>query len=540
MATVLAKYGFGQALDRMRLWEHAHIRRGLSRIGEPHVAHLTGAQRLRLALQELGPTFIKLGQVLSTRPDLVPQDIVQELEYLQNRVASFPSQIAREIIETELGRLINELFATFEDEPLASASLSQVHRATFKDGRDVVVKVQRPGIITTIRVDLEIMHTLATLMENHIPEARLANPVGIVREFSEDLKRELNFRAEANNMLRFTKNFRDDPGVHVPRAYPELCTRRVLVMEYIHGISISDRETLLAEGYDLSLIARREAEVLFRSTLEHGFFHADPHPGNIFILPDNVVCLLDFGMMGTLSSRERDTIARMVYNIATLDEKGTARMLMELSHSTGAVNEDQLEIEVSSIMQQFAYQPISEFRLGDILRGELQILRTYRLSFPTNLVWLLKAIATSEDTVRRLVPEFNMMEFATPFTKKLLAHRLNPLRHARDFTSSAMDLLDLFKDLPYQTSEIIDQLREGRFKMEIEHAGLDPMRETLNRVSNRIAVSIVLAALVMGSSLIVFAELPPRVSDIPVIGLVGYIVSVVLGLWLVISILRGR
>ena len=536
---VLVKYGFGQLLDEIRLWEHMNIQRRVLHHNGRDFAHLTRDQRVRLALEELGPTFVKLGQLLSTRPDLVPHELISELEQLQNHVAPFPSKVARDIVQSELGRSLEEVFASFEDEPVAAASLSQVHHATLKEGETVAVKIQRPGIEDLIEVDLEIMHTLATLMENHLDAVRLINPVELAREFSNHIKKELSFRAEANNMVRYAHNFADNPHIHIPEVYLEMCTERVLVMEYICGINISEIEKLVVEGYDLSLIASRGAEIALKSTLEYGFFHADPHPGNILILPDNAICLLDFGMMGTLSPHDRDSLVKLADNIINRDAKGATRALLELAQRQGVVHTEELEMDVSNLIQEYAYLQLRELRLGDVLNQLLQLLRTHGLRFPTHLVWLLKAIATVENIARQLDPYFNMAQYAEPYAQRLLIRRLSPLQHIRELRTTAMELLDSAKELPYETRDILRQLKDGQLKIEFEHVGLEPMRRTMNRISNRMTIAIILAALLVGSSLLVLSGLPPLVSGIPVIGLTGYLIAGVLCIWLVVSILRS-
>ena len=533
------KYGYGQMLDQMRLWEQLNIERRIFHRKGRRYEHLTTAQRVPLALEELGPTFIKLGQVLSTRPDLVPQEYIRELEKLQNRVAPFHSQIARDVAQTELGRPLDQVFGSFEDEPIAAASLSQVHRATLMNGKEVIVKIQRPRIVKQIEGDLEIMLSLATLMERYVEDARLFNPVGIVREFSANMKRELNFRTEANNVSRFANNFAGDPQIHVPEIYPELCTPRILVMEYIQGINVSEIERLIAEGYDLPLIARRGVDISFKSTIEHGFFHADPHPGNTFILPGNVICMLDFGMMGTLSNRERDSLSKVAYNLVKRDEKGTTRALLEVTEAQSSVNTESLERDVSNLIRDYAYMPLRDISLGDLLRQLQQLIRTHRLRIPKNMIWLLKSAATTEDVMRKLDPTINLIEHGTPYAQRLVRRRFNPLSQARSLSFAAMDFLELAKEWPNDAKDILQQLKTGRIKIEFEHVGLESTRRTVRRSSNHIAIAIVIAALLVGASLIVHAGLSPSVSGIPVIGLTGYIIAGVLGIWLIVSMLRS-
>jgi ubiquinone biosynthesis protein len=538
---VLVKYGFGELLDRLRLWEHANIERHIHilRRADRELAHLSLPERVRLALEELGPTFVKLGQVLSTRPDLVPQEFIIELEKLQSNVTPIPSNVALDTVRSELGRPIEEIFASFEEEPVAAASLAQVHRAVLKGGNVVAVKVLRPGVEDVIEADLEIMHNLASLAERYIDEARLMDAVGIADEFSSNLKKELDLRLEANNIRRSAYNFADDPTIHVPEVYPEHCTRRLLVMEYIEGINVSEAKRLVAEGYDLRLIARRGVDIALKSTFEQGFFHADPHPGNIFILPDNVICLLDYGMMGTISSRQRESMARLAAGIINRDEKGMTRSLEGLVAAQGPVDVEKLEADMSNLAQQYDYLPLSEIRFGTLLNELLSLLVHHRLRLQAHLVWLVKAIATIEDVAHNMDANFDMIECARPYVQRILRRRVNPIRQVRELYLPALDLVDLVKELPYAARDIIRQLREGRLKIEYEHVGLEPARHTLDQAANRLALAIVLAALVIGSSLIVLSRVPPLVADISVIGIIGYAIAWGLGLWLVLSILRS-
>ena len=539
VAQVLAKYGFGELLDRLRLWEHANIERRILRRRGREFAHLSRPERLRLALEEMGPTFVKLGQVLSTRPDLIPQEYIVELEKLQSNVASIPFDTARQTVESELGRPITEVFASFEDEPVAAASLAQVHRATLKSGDVVAVKIQRPGAADVIEIDLEIMHNIAGLMERYIDEARLMNAVGMVREFSSNLRKELDFGVEANNMRRSAHNFAGDNTIHIPEVYKEVSTKRLLVMEYIDGINVSDYSRLSSEGYDLRLIARRGVDIALKSTFEHGFFHADPHPGNIFVLPDNVICLLDYGMMGVISTRQRESMARLAAGVINRDEKGMTRSLEGLVEAQAAVNVEKLEADMSDLAQQYDYLPLEDIRFGTVLNEVLRLLVHHRLRLQTHLIWLFKAVTTIEDVARNMDSNFDMIECARPYVQRVLRRRVNPIRQIRELYLPTLDLIDFAKEFPYAVRDIVRQLREGRLRIEYEHIGLETVGRTLQRAANRLALAIVIAALVVGSSLLVNARVPPLAADISIIGIAGYVIAWGLGLWLVISMLRS-
>ncbi len=537
IVTVFARHGFGEVLDQMRLWEHASIERHLFH-RKDDFSPQTAPERLRHALEELGPAFVKLGQMLSTRPDIVPLPFIYELEKLQNQVAPIPAQEIIKVIETELNQPLSDVFIEFDDVPVAAASLSQVHRALLRTRAVVAVKVQRPGIADVVHADLDILRNLASLLKTQLKRFGILNPVGLVEEFARNLQREMDFRVEAGNMQHYSDNFRDIDYIHIPCSYPELTTSRLLTMEYIAGIGITDVNKLAAAGYDLKLIAHHIADVSLKSAFEHGFFHADPHPGNVFVLPGNVISLLDFGMMGTVSPSKREDLARLLLSLMAADEKRTARAVSNLVETAGTLDMDSLRRDVSRFIDDYARLLNEGKPLNLLLLNLWRLAITYQLGFDTHLVWLLKAVATGESISKQLDPDSNMLTYSRPYFFRLFALRFHPLHQLRALPLAIWDILELLGELPYNTLSILRQLNSGRFKVEFEHLGLEPIYESVHHASNRLALAIVLAALVISSSLLILSKLPPLWSGISIIGMSGYIVSGLLGLWLVFTILR--
>jgi ubiquinone biosynthesis protein len=316
-----------------------------------------------------------------------------------------------------------------------------------------------------------------------------------------------------------------------------LSTHKLLIMEYIEGINVSDIERLRKEGYDLKLIAQRGAEVGFRSALEYGFFHADPHPGNLLVLPGNVLCLLDYGMMGTISARDRERLGKLLYFLASADEKRTARALLTLIESTEVIDAESLEIDVSKIIQEFGQATLQDVQLGNMLPRLLRLLQDHHARFPTHMIWLFKTIATMEDISRKIDPQFELLKSAKPYASRLLLKDLNPVRQARETYLALLDSFSLLSDLPYDASVVVDQLKRGKFKIEFQHVGLDPMRRTLVHISHNLSLTILLSSLLVASSLIVLAGVPPIVWGLPVIGLAGFIISGILTVILIITII---
>jgi ubiquinone biosynthesis protein len=541
--TVLIKYGFGGLVDRLRISQYLEI--GLQFIGRhprEHIETLTAAERVRMALEELGPTFIKLGQVLSTRPDLVPPEFALELARLQQSVPPFPAREVRAIVEAELHRPLAEIFERFDDESIAAASIGQVHRARLRDGDEVVVKVQRPEIEALVEVDLEILLHLALLAERHVEDLRLYRPSRIVEEFTRVLERELDFTTEAAHIERFAADFLGDDTIYVPKVYRAYTTRHVLTMEYVNVISATDVEALTRAGLNPQVIAHRGAELTLQQIFVHGFFHADPHPGNVFVLPGNVICLLDFGMMGRLDRQGREHFADLIYAVATRDAPQSTAALLRLTTHDDETELDlrQIESEVDEFIDLNITPVLGDLDFGKLLRELLQLLRRHRLTIPPDLVMMMKAAATVERLVARLDPELNLVDAARPYVRRLKVARFGPQRLLQDVVDSGGELLQLAREIPGGMRDLLRLAKRGKLKIGFEHRGLENLLETHERVANRVSFAIVVAALIVGSSLIVQSRLPPTWHEIPVIGLIGYLAAGALGFILLVTMIRRR
>lgn len=539
---VLFKYGFDDLVDRLHIDQY--LESGLQMINRKpraQVQRLSRPERLRMVMEELGPTFVKLGQLLSTRPDFIPPEYLFELAKLQDNVPAFTYQEVIGIFEEELAQSPNEVFSFFDPEPLAAASIGQVHRARLEDGTEVVVKVQRPGIENTIAVDLEILAHIAGLMEEHLEEVQGHRPTAIVDEFARSLSREIDFSIELTNIQRFARQFEGNTNIHVPLVYPQLSSERLLVLEYVDGVKSRDFEILREKGFDLKVIAERGAILVMEQIFVHGFFHADPHPGNILVMENSVVCFIDFGQMGRLSLKDREEFTDLVLHLVDGNERKVTSGVLKLTLQHGDVDREVLTRDLGELMDQYLYKPLKELAAGRILQDLLDLVTRHGLSLRPNLYLMMKALSTVEGVGLQLDPDLELIALARPFMEKIKTGRIRPRRLAREVEETGSEYLTLLRELPAELRSILQQLREGRMKLEFEHRGLKSLGLTLDRVSNRISFAIVLAAQIIGSSLIVLSDIPPKWNGIPIIGLIGFLVAGIMGFWLLLAIIRhGR
>jgi ubiquinone biosynthesis protein len=536
IVTVLSKYGLADWLANTNI-DFAKDRLS-SRAGES-IARLTREARIRLTLTELGPTFIKLGQLLSTRPDVVGKELADEFQQLQAATPADPPEVVRKTVETELGQPLDELFSEFDLIPIASASIGQVHRARLKSGERVVVKVQHAGIESIVNEDLEVLAGLAQLAEQ-FPEFKPYRPTANVAEMGRTLRRELDFGREERNLHQFAELFRDDPTVCIPRAFTELATSRVLTMEWIDGIPLSQPGLLEAAGLDREEVARRGANLYLQMIFTHGFFHADPHPGNIVLLPGNVIGLLDFGMVGRIDERLREHIEDMLLAIVQHDVPLLVRIIKQIGKPPPNLDEATLSNDVADFVGHYSTQAISQFDVGGALTDMTQIMRRYHIMLPPSVAMLIKTLITLEGTAKLLNPHFSLMEVMQPYQRGMLLRRFSPARQARKLRRLYLELEQLVEVFPQRVVQILEQVQDGKFDVHLDHRGLGPS-------VNRLVLGMLASALFVGSSLMLSYDVPPvlfaqdqplwlGLHNVSLLGLAGCVTSLLVGLRLIWAI----
>jgi ubiquinone biosynthesis protein len=537
---VLSAYGFDQALEMLGLADVlARSRRLLRNRNTPDLARLTAAERMRLALEELGPTFVKLGQLLSTRPDVIPVSFVHEFEKLQDNVPSFPFDDVTSQLVRELGGPVEAFFAEIDPEPLAAASIAQVHRARLVSGEDVVIKVRRPGIVETVESDISALMSLARLAERHIPGSEIYDPVALVREFARTIRREMDFSREGHTIEKFRDNFAQTPWMYFPTVYWAQSARGVLTMEYVDGIKVTDRGCLDRSGTDSRLIARRGADAFLEMVLSHGYFHGDLHPGNVLILPDNVICLLDYGIVGRLDESLKTFLTDILYAIVNRDMDEVVSLLLFAGDISDNLDIRALKRDLSSFIDGYYEIPLKEIEVGRMLMEFIEIITLYNIRIQPDLMLLAKSLMLIESMGRGLNPAFNMIEHLRPFVEKALRRKYSPRSVSRDINRMLFSYLNLARNLPRDLKEFINRVNRNKFKIDLEHRGLDKFTADFDRSINRLSVSLILAAMIVGSSIIMDSDKGPQLLGFPVLAFTGYTVAGLIGLWLVYAIIRS-
>jgi ubiquinone biosynthesis protein len=526
---VLSKYEFGYLIEKIKLKHKipfispSYDYESLEELDE------STPKRLRLVLQELGPTFIKLGQTLSTRPDLVGEKISNEFAKLQDDNPPIEFEVVKTTLEHELGSPIESVFSSFDAEPLGSASIGQVHRGVLKTGEEVAVKIQKPGVEHIIKSDISIMEFLAKRIDNYVPQFKIYNVPGIVEEFKRSILKEIDYENEAINLKRFSYNFKDDETVKVPLLYSDYSTLKVITMELIVGTKVSD--VTEAEGFDLNLIAERGAVSYFKQVIDYGFFHADPHPSNIYIMDNNVVCYIDFGMMGVLDDDFKHNLAELIIYFIDNNVGGMIEQLTYMGMIDEKVDSRSLKYDLTDLMYKYYGTELNEVHGG--MNDLIHLMRKYHVSMPREFVLLARGIGMVEETGERLDPSFNAVEVCRPIIKGVIRKKLTPLNFIEYLKKNVIEMEHVLKSVPKTITKTLYKLEEGEIRIKVEHEGLE-------RITNKLSMALILSALLIGSSMIMTTDNGIYLIKFPYLGVLGFVISGFLAIFLVVSIIKDR
>lgn len=542
--SVMLKYGYEDLVsyldDKKRL---GFLKRLIPNKTLEHAKLLSKWERMRLVCEELGPTFVKFGQILSNRPDLLPLELIQELEKLQDGVPPESGTIALAAMQKELGSANMALFESVEPEAFASASMAQVHRAKLKTGENVVVKIQRPGIKEVIESDIKVMYYLAEKFSERIPSLKSFDPIGLVKNFEESILRELDFIHESVNIQRFQFNFGKEEDVEQviqsPHVYSAFTTSKVLTMSFVRGIKISDTSKLIAQSYDPQVLAKRLAASYFKQVFNHGFFHADPHPGNLLVTPGNCICYLDFGMMGNILRKDLEALGSLFLAVNAKDVRRCIRAMQQLSDNNIIRNYRQLESDVNELVQNYSYKDLQNNELSTLMLELKDIIVNHGLKVPTHFFLLIRSVISIEGVIRQLDPHLDLTRMARPYLLKLVAKHYNPIQFARRVFNSVYEMGMYMEDFPRDLKNAMRRINTGEIQVDLRHKGIDPLVHTINRVTKQLVSAIVMAALIVGSSLLIIKQIHPLWGQTSAMGIVGLIVAGLVGLGLLNDLRQG-
>jgi len=542
IVNVFLRHGFGRIIDQIHFGRYIPFRARLKTFGQwPVLKGPSVPERLRLAFEELGPSFIKLAQVLSSRPDLITARYAEEFKKLQDEVPPFSAEEAAKIIEEELKLPIDRIFTQFSHKPVAAASIAQVHHAVLADGSKVIVKVQRPNIKETIETDIDIMSTAVRLMERYVPESKFFNPTGIVHEFTKSIRKELDFTEEAKNACRFRRNFENIPDIKIPKIYTEFLTERVLIMERIEGLRIDDIAGIEALGLDRKKLALIGVNAYFKMILEDGFFHADPHPGNIFAMPTGQIGFVDFGIVGRVSDEMKETMANTFLALLSKDYDRLIEQYIDL----GLVPEEtdlyafrrDFKADLIDLLEPLYGTSIGEINFGQYLDTIVHLAMRYNMKIPSDLLLINKAMLILENIGVELDPTFDFISAAKPYASKLARRRISKIYSTtKETVFEAGDFITLF---PKQMKKIIRKVIQDDIHMKLTHQGLDHFIRDMDRSSNRISFAMIISAMIVSSAIMHATGVPPTIFGLSVLGFTAFGIAFFLGIWLLISIIRS-
>ncbi|MDK2893017.1 AarF/ABC1/UbiB kinase family protein [Methanohalophilus sp.] len=535
---VLVKYGFGYFVDQMGLQSWSRFKSRFGKAGKAENFVGSSPERARKALEELGPTYVKFGQLLSMRQDLVPEEYAKELSKLQNRVSPFPFEDVEARIRSEFGVPISELFAEFDREPIAAASIGQVHSAKLYTGEKVAVKIQRPAIRKIVDADLDIMYSLAGFAAEHIEEIKLYDPVGVVDEISRSIHAELDYTQEARNIERFMENMRGNKHIVIPRVYWDYSSEKVLTLEFIDGVKCDDFEKVKEMGVDVKKVAVYGVEAFMKQVFEDGFFHADMHSGNVFVLQDGRIALLDMGMSGHISTEMRGYLLDALIAITRGDLQRYIEVLKDLGMIDEEVRIESLKNDYEYLLNKYYGRSLKQIDTAEMLGEMVKTLRKYHVHIPPNIALLFKGTMTISGFAMQLSPDLNIATIAEPYARKVMFERMKPRNMAQGIYNDLWYAKRFLKKAPLQLSHVLSIAERGYLNLRFEHQGLDRIVAEINAASNRLAFSLIISAIIVGSSLVIQTGMEPFLWGVPLIGAVGFLTAGFLGMALVVYIMR--
>ncbi len=533
---ILARHGMGNLVQRLGLAKGIEKAGDLLNIpGNHEIEMIEPEVRMRRVLEELGPTFIKLGQVLATRVDMFPPEWIDEFEKLQSDAPALPFEELLPELQVALGQDPHELFDELDPQPIGSASIAQVHRARLKNGEEVVLKIRRPNIIPKIEADLRVLGHIAALAEFEFPELRRYQPGKVVDEFAKSLRRELNLSTEARNMERFARNFAGNDDIVIPQVYTEWTSDRLIVQGYIGGIPGNDLEAIEVAGLDRQVLAARGADAVLKMVLIDGYFHADPHPGNVKYLPGNRLAFLDFGMAGRLPHQRRDQIVDLLAALSQRDEHGILNVLLEWSGDV-VVDEEKLAADIADFIFNYENLSLKEVQFGVLLNEVVSLAREHSLMMPTDLTLLFKALISLEGLGRQLDPDFQMVPHLTPFVKQVIIGRYHPASMLKRGKDGVLEALSILSGVPKDIGKLIKQARRGNLRIDLDLKRLDQFGIRITRSANRLTMGIVTGALMIGSAIVMTVKGGPMFFGLPLFGVLGFLLALFNTVWLVLAI----
>ena len=536
---VLIKYGFEDILAHPPLSRLVPSSERLIPFRDgKSVFKYTRYERIRMVCEELGTTFIKFAQIAANRPDVLPDELIEELTTFHSNAPMVPATKIKATLKTEFRYPLEQVFETIDYKPIASASMAQVHRARLIGGKEVVLKIQRPGIAETIEQDIQILTKLAQIAENNFPNLAAYQPKELVKMFEKSIRKELRFTLELANTQRFEHQFRGNDKIYVPTVYPEFSTDKVLVMEYIDGLKITNKEKLAAIGLTGKGLALKGINLYFEQVFVHGFFHADPHPGNIFIMPNTKVCFIDFGMMGIILDKDKELLADLLLAVHNRNVDGFKKALLKFAYEETGINEKDLEYDIIEFFAEYPSTTLEEIDSNEVIAAMNSLFFEYKIKVPANLLLLLKALVIIEGVGLQLDPTYNIIENIAPFAEGLFKVKFSPAKMSQRMFKTAADWTKLSLGLPEDIKEVLEKVKKGKLHIEFEHKGLEQSNKMLEAAFNRISFTILLSAMVLASSLVVLADIPPHIYGMSGLGFIGFVLSILLAFRLAYSILK--